>query len=229
MKQSHPPRLATWMLRHMLPGEHHDALVGDLLEEFRAGRSAGWFRRQVLAGIAVAYGRKLRANGSALLFAGFWALLAPACIPLPPLTHFRDFDNAFWKLDSTWNLTYPWSNICNLALTFIPMLAFVWAGLLLYLLLESFATGRFSFRRFRRGIVRSASVFMPLWMAGWLLPLIFPDLRVHVPGAMTQHPDALFLLARPVSVVILTPFFLTLLWAIWDASHVQGTRKWPLR
>lgn len=229
MKPGNPPRLPNWMLRHLMPGEYNEAFAGDLYEEFRAGRSGGWFWRQVLAGIAVAYGRKLRANGCVLLFAGLWALLAPACVPLPPLTHLRDFDNTFWRLDASWNLTYPWSNICNLALTFLPMIAFVWAGVLIYLALESLASGRFGLRRLRRGILRSASVFMPLWMAAWTMPMAFPELRMRALPAAAHPPSALFLLSKPVSIVVLTPFFITLLWAIWDASGARSTRKLPLR
>lgn len=32
------PKGAIWILGHLVPGEKNDALAGDLLEEFRAGR-----------------------------------------------------------------------------------------------------------------------------------------------------------------------------------------------
>ncbi len=44
----YPPRLATGLLRVMCRNE---ALVGDLMEEFQRGRSATWYRRQVVIAI----------------------------------------------------------------------------------------------------------------------------------------------------------------------------------
>lgn len=48
-----PPRSAIWLLRHMRPGKHNQALTGDLVERFQEGRSQGWFWKQVLIAIAV--------------------------------------------------------------------------------------------------------------------------------------------------------------------------------
>ncbi len=43
------PRAATWLLQHLACD--NDALAGDLLEEFREGRTAHWYWRQVMAAI----------------------------------------------------------------------------------------------------------------------------------------------------------------------------------
>jgi len=223
MRQIDPPRAATWMLRHLVPGERNDALAGDLLEEFRAGRSAAWYWRQVLASITIAYSHNIYANASALLFATFWALLAPACIPLPDLTHFPRFDTEFWKLDAIWNLPYPWSNISNLGLTFLLMIAFIWTGLLFYLALEGITVRRFSFRRLRRGILRSAAVFAPLYVAFFqLLTLIFPGFAIRLSQEAHHHPFGPFMLAECACA----PFFITFVWAVWDSSsRINVARK----
>lgn len=50
---SNPPRLALWWLRHMCPGEHNEAITGDLFEKFREGETRSWFWRQVLITFSV--------------------------------------------------------------------------------------------------------------------------------------------------------------------------------
>lgn len=51
MKRSHPPKLALTLLHRYVPD--NDPLVGDLVEEFAAGRSRVWFWRQALTAIAI--------------------------------------------------------------------------------------------------------------------------------------------------------------------------------
>jgi hypothetical protein len=52
-KKSSPPGLALWLLRHTYPGNHKEALAGDLVERFREGQTRGWFWRQVFIASAV--------------------------------------------------------------------------------------------------------------------------------------------------------------------------------
>jgi hypothetical protein len=51
MKSSPPPAFATWLLKHLCSGQYSDALAGDLVEEYRRGRSESWYWRQVLVAI----------------------------------------------------------------------------------------------------------------------------------------------------------------------------------
>jgi preprotein translocase subunit SecY len=51
MTDRQPPTLATWLLTRAV--RRNDALVGDLLEEYRRGRSAVWYWRQVLTAVVV--------------------------------------------------------------------------------------------------------------------------------------------------------------------------------
>jgi preprotein translocase subunit SecY len=51
MTRLEPPSTATWLLKHL--GRRNDALGGDLLEEYRRGRSAAWYWRQALTAIVV--------------------------------------------------------------------------------------------------------------------------------------------------------------------------------
>jgi hypothetical protein len=54
-----PPRLASAMLRLV---EANDGLIGDLMEEYRSGRSARWYWRQTIVAAAVALSRHIRAH-----------------------------------------------------------------------------------------------------------------------------------------------------------------------
>jgi hypothetical protein len=47
------PRLATWILNRFAAGPRREALIGDILEDFAAGRSITWYWRQVLTAAAV--------------------------------------------------------------------------------------------------------------------------------------------------------------------------------
>jgi preprotein translocase subunit SecY len=51
MTEEQPPTLATWLLKRAARG--NEALVGDLLEEYRRGRSTAWYWRQVLTAVIV--------------------------------------------------------------------------------------------------------------------------------------------------------------------------------
>jgi hypothetical protein len=62
VKRPGPPALATWFLAHLGCGSAIEPLVGDLVEEFRAGRSRWWFWRQTAAAIAISFGEDLRAH-----------------------------------------------------------------------------------------------------------------------------------------------------------------------
>jgi hypothetical protein len=53
MKTSHPPSIATWLLDRFGADPQHDAVAGDLLEQYRLGRSRLWYWREVITAITV--------------------------------------------------------------------------------------------------------------------------------------------------------------------------------
>lgn len=48
MNRREPPALANWLLKHSGFARQNPPLAGDLLEEFRSGRSAAWYWRQTI-------------------------------------------------------------------------------------------------------------------------------------------------------------------------------------
>ncbi len=54
------PKLALWILERWGSPYHGESLTGDLIEEYREGRSRAWYWKQVLAAIVIARGRFIR-------------------------------------------------------------------------------------------------------------------------------------------------------------------------
>jgi hypothetical protein len=74
MTRRRTPRLATLPLERLGPG--NDALLGDLAEEYRPGRSAFWYWRQALTAIVISASRDVWAHKSMALhaFSVLWSL-----------------------------------------------------------------------------------------------------------------------------------------------------------
>jgi len=161
MQQRKLPPLTTWMLEHLTPGERDEALAGDLIEQFRAGRSAGWFRCQAVAAIALEWGRSLWRRLGAIFFAAIWSLLSPAW-ELEYLRHFRN-----GRLDDVmWRFPFPLSTICAVALGVARDMIFIWLGVLVYVMLCRISLGKLHLRRFGRAFLWS---FLAYAVAGTLL------------------------------------------------------------
>lgn len=74
MKSSKPPALATWLVEHVIPGDHNEALAGDLMEQFRQGRSVAWYWRQVVGAILVGWSMGFRILYTAAGVTAVWTL-----------------------------------------------------------------------------------------------------------------------------------------------------------
>lgn len=61
-----PPPLATWLLRQFDSGARNEPLIGDMVEEYRAGRFSLWYWRQVLVAILQSCVRDIERIGSLL-------------------------------------------------------------------------------------------------------------------------------------------------------------------
>jgi hypothetical protein len=62
MSQIDPLRLLQWILEHLEAGNGGDALTGDLAEEFRSGRSAMWYWRQVIGALLIGWLNAMRSH-----------------------------------------------------------------------------------------------------------------------------------------------------------------------
>ena len=60
MKPTDPPALATALLESLVPPRTSEALIGDLIEEYQAGRSRTWYWQQVILALVISAGREAR-------------------------------------------------------------------------------------------------------------------------------------------------------------------------
>jgi len=153
MKSLKPVPLATWILEHLTFGPHHEALAGDLLEEFRHGRSAGWYRRQVLSAIGIGVFRKSQEFMPPLLFSLSWSMFYPALWFSFAKTHLVQTMFERWTA-SEWAYS---SGLKPVSET-IPAILFLWLGLLVYLLSRPDARHKLSPLQLLRGFSISVNV-----------------------------------------------------------------------
>ncbi len=78
MKQPASVALAIWMLDHLTPQPHDEALAGDLLEELHGGRSIAWYWRQAVWAVSIAFLERTRNYTLPLAFSTAWPVLYPA-------------------------------------------------------------------------------------------------------------------------------------------------------
>jgi hypothetical protein len=56
------PRVATWLAERFLTGRRGESLIGDLMEQYREGRSVAWYWGQVLRAIVASITEELSAH-----------------------------------------------------------------------------------------------------------------------------------------------------------------------
>jgi hypothetical protein len=172
MNPKNPPRIARWMMEHVMPSGSDEAIAGDLLEHFRAGRSTGWYWRQVITAISAALSRRVWLHRAPLLFAALWSFLAPAWVLLNARLH---WDRSVAMLRIPW----PWSMILPIFLASAVGLLFIWLGVLVYVVLCRTLLGRLHFGRPGIAILSSIAAFAAAQICALLITLYASS---HTPG-----------------------------------------------
>ncbi len=174
MKSTDPPFMATWMLEHWAFGARNDALAGDLLEEFRCGRSTGWYWRQVLAAIVIGCSREILNHRSVLLFAVLWSILSPSWVVL---SWNAEVNTRAYGL--MWQMDWPWSTLCSIALSLATSLTFIWSGMILYLIPRMGATRSFSALRLGRSLLQALPMLFAISAVPYALSLMLSSGHGH--------------------------------------------------
>lgn len=169
MKRNDPPAIATWILEHLCPGGRNEALAGDLLEEFRHGRSSLWYWRQVLAAIAVGCAQEARAHWLVLVFSVLWTVPVPALdiFVLRRIEMIRFFAQR-------WDLAWPYSTIADLGLTVAWNILYAWVGLVFCFAIISISTHSINLHRIVRALWISAVIYMAAFAGVIACVAVFP-------------------------------------------------------
>jgi hypothetical protein len=216
MTSAAPPRLATWMLRHLMAGDHDEALAGDLLESFRAGKTANWYRRQTLMACLVSWSLALQARLPLVFFAIAWSMLAPEwhllCDRVSDSRIVTDLpkiiQNTFGPL---------WLIPVLIGWTVLHA-SFVWVGALVYSAAQGTLGTPLRHERVRRGLLLAAIVLDVLYPLAILFGAVWGS---SIPGLSSQRlaPTAIGRITdiRLLPDLMRIPYFIALVSALWGA------------
>ncbi len=217
MKRLEPPAAATWMLEHLTPADRDEALAGDLLEDYRAGRTDGWYWRQALAAFAVAWGRYFARRRALLIFALLWSMLAPAWTAVVDRIELNArYFGPMWQMD------VPFSTVSTLGVWLLLHLAFLWTGIVVYFAGFAGARQRLRWKTVLGACLWAGALFLPIYFATFVMMNLF-----DFPGPMvdrrTLTPLGEIVDLRMWAMAVRIPYVLTMVCAMWRATPRLAT------
>jgi hypothetical protein len=202
------------MLEHLTSGERDEALAGDLLEQFRAGRTDGWYWGQVIAACVVSWSKTLTVCGPALVFALVWCLMAPAWQVLVEKVENAAIFEKFWRLVGPF-----WLPLMLAGWTALHA-AFLWAALLVYQSAHAFLHKPIRERSLRRGFLLAALVLPPAMGITFVFANLF---WYSLTGLQHARLATSFSDLEILPDLIRVPYFVALVSALWGTipRHVR--------
>jgi hypothetical protein len=191
MREAISLAVATWMLERLTPRAYSRALSGDLLEEIYAGRTVGWYWRQVISAIATSLVSRSRGYVVPLAFSGTWSVLYPIWQQAMARDRFLQGELSRWS-----TLDWPYSAISAIGGAFLPAASFVWLGFFVYLFLPTRVAVAPSGPRVIGSLSLSLNVLLVAAMA--------QPLGLGIFGSSTSHLGLSILLALSLSTALLT-------------------------
>jgi hypothetical protein len=225
MNHGNPPRVATWIFEYLRPSGCDDALAGDLLEEFRSGRSAGWYWLQIIAALAVEWGQRAWQQRNCLLFAAAWSFVSPSWV----FFDFRSRD-LLWRTGFVWYIPpWPWRLVCFLVLGLVEAVLLISLGVLAYVVFDRLVFGKLHLPRLGIGILWDvvvsalAGTLVAYALAGAFGLLAHPRF-IHGPDLQTLHTLTLLGVIgdfRIWAIAIRLTYFLGTASALWFLTSTE--------
>jgi hypothetical protein len=206
LKDAKPPSLATWMLEHLTPDDRDEALAGDLLEDFQAGRSKGWYWRQACSACATGWISYFGDHRFLVAFAVLWSMLAPAWIAFAAaLLNATRLDSLFREV---WLLGAMAWLACNSI--------FLWGGVLTYRSFHASLGKPVAKEKLSRALVLAPVIFPPLYFAMFVLMNLYAYPGLVIPHGIRPlgEVDDLRLWAD----VLRIPYCLAMIGALWETT-----------
>ncbi|HEX8711897.1 MAG TPA: hypothetical protein VF730_08495, partial [Terracidiphilus sp.] len=221
MRHTKPPSLATWMLEHLTPADRDDALAGDLLEDFRSGRSNAWYWQQTLTACTVGWLKHLSERRMLVIFAALWSMLAPTWMAL----ELRILDGSHASI-GTWRMDGQFSGIGSIAFWLLLNLGFLWAGMLLYFLSHVNVARTFT----RQQVVRAFIIAAPIFFFAYFGSFVLANLYSY-PGPLVARssitPVGELTDLRGWADLLRVPYFITLVGALWGTMKSRRSASQP--
>jgi hypothetical protein len=85
MTSKHPPRIATWLLKHFGSGPNNDTVLGDLAEQYMHNNNEAWYWRQATKAIPISFFREIREHrgSTAIALLTGWAIWILCALSIP--------------------------------------------------------------------------------------------------------------------------------------------------
>jgi hypothetical protein len=197
------------MLEHCVPAGRADALADDLLKGFRACQSDSWYWRRALSACAVSWIESFRTRMPLLLFALLWSTAAPAW------KIFIDGFDVVSKLDRTMQHLGPFWIFPALAGWVVLHSIFLWAGILVYFIAKASLGQAPHSRNLRRALLLAPLVFVPIYGATFLWANLY-WYSFFANAKLATTPLGQFADFQMLADVMRLPFFIALLWSLWN-------------
>lgn len=175
MRSTRPPRLAHWLLANFGFSQNNSAVIGDLDERYRQGRSPLWYWKQAITAIATGIFAVTRSNRLLALRAlgigwGIAFLFAPM---LPRLIHLlRGYPRGSGILPSSWT-TVEWLYVRG---WIVPEgTAYVFAAICCIM---TFFIGWIVGRLNRPDHLKAVAIFLASWFVSFVLAAVIAMAKI---------------------------------------------------
>ncbi len=219
MLRNDPPPLATWILEHCVPPRRDEALAGDLMEDFRAGRSDAWYWRQALAACGSSWWKYFEDRGAMLLFAVLWSTTAPGWTAI--------LDRAVNQTrisGSVLGMDWPFAELTTFAVWFLLNLVFFWAGITVFLACHPGFRMRQGWKALKRAMGVPVVVFLPVYFFTFVCLNLFAFHESLVERRTLTLLGGI-LDVRMWALALRLPYLLTLVCALWRVNPVLRTPR----
>lgn len=212
MKEKQEPRVARWMLEHLVPTQRwSESLSGDLAEQW-GRRSHAWYWRQVAGALVTGWAQEIYRLRLAIVFALLFVF--PESLFWVYGTRVGPYSKFLvWSVMLPW----PWSFVVQLGMNLAVEFLFIWAGYAVYLAAVWVVSRPVRFGRAMRGLLAGVWVNVVAQICATVVASFMTFAPVNV-----KTVSDLEVLFAPHAILFGIPVVLAVVCAIRTAIPVGG-------